>query len=192
MENPLELFTEWLNAAKACAAIREPTAMTLATASKDGTPSARVVLLKQHDAEGFVFYTNLNSRKSAELKANPKAALCFYWMPLDKQVRIEGTVTAVDAKLADAYFASRDRNKQAGAWASLQSQTLASRPELVTRLAEIEAAYEGKPIPRPPHWSGWRVSPASIEFWEQGDFRLHTRDLYTRRGDGWSHTLLYP
>lgn len=192
MENPLELFSDWLIAAEACAAIAEPTAMTLATATKDGTPSARIVLLKHHDAKGFVFYTNLNSRKSEELKSNPKASLCFYWMPLDRQVRIEGTVTPVDDKEADAYFASRDRGSQVGAWASRQSQLLPARDELVKRITNVEADYAGKAIPRPTHWSGWRLLPQVIEFWQQGESRLHQRDLYTRHGDGWNHTFLYP
>jgi pyridoxamine 5'-phosphate oxidase len=192
-DDPITLFGDWLAAARACAAIREPTAMTLATATRDGKPSARIVLLKQHDPRGFVFYTNLSSRKSEELKANSQAALCFYWMPLDRQVRIEGAAGPVEAAEADAYFASRDRNKQAGAWASRQSAPLKDRPTLVTEVAEIEAKYEGKPIPRPPHWSGWRLTPTHIEFWQQGDFRLHQRDLYTRDAKGgWNHTLLYP
>lgn len=191
-DNPIELFSDWLVAAEACAAVREPTAMTLATATSDGKPSARIVLLKHHDSKGFVFYTNFESRKGSELKQNPHAALCFHWEALDRQVRVEGSVSPVEGKEADAYFATRERNKQAGAWASLQSQTLASRPELVTRIAEIEARYEGQAIPRPPHWSGWRLDPASIEFWQQGEFRLHQRDLYTKRAGGWEHTLLYP
>lgn len=192
MENPIELFSGWLAAAEACASIREPTAMTLATATPDGTPSTRIVLLKQHDERGFVFYTNMDSRKSRELKANPKASLCFYWMPLDRQVRIDGTITAVADAEADAYFATRERGKQIGAWASLQSETLASRETLQRRIAVLEAEYQGKPIPRPPHWSGWRLSPQHIEFWQQGEFRLHQRDLYTRASNGWDHALLYP
>ena len=192
-DDPIALFSEWLKAANSCAAIREPTAMTLATATPDGTPSARIVLLKHHDRRGFVFYTNLLSRKGAELKVNPKAALCFYWMPLDLQVRIEGTVSPVTHAEADAYFASRERNKQAGAWASQQSQALKDRPTLVTRVAEVEATYDGRPIPRPPHWSGWRLDPSRIEFWQQGEFRLHQRDLYRRTANGgWDHSLLYP
>ena len=192
MENPIELFSDWLVAAQNEDAIREPTAMTLATATREGTPSARIVLLKQHDARGFVFYTNFTSRKSNDLHENPRASLCFYWMPLDRQVRIDGTVTPVDAQEADAYFATRERGKQAGAWASLQSQPMPSRDALVTRIAEVEHHYAGKPIPRPPHWSGWRLAPERIEFWQQGEFRLHQRDVFTRHGNGWQHTLLYP
>ena len=192
MQNPFDQFTHWLNDAKSCAAIAEPTAMTLATASADGSPSARTVLLKAHDARGFVFYTNLQSRKSLALKANPKAALSFYWMPLDRQVQIHGIVHLVSDAEADAYFATRERGKQLGAWASLQSQPMPTRNELQQRITELERAYAGKTIPRPPHWSGWRLVPHLIEFWQQGEFRLHQRDCYTREGDTWSHSLLYP
>ncbi len=192
MNDPIALFSDWLAAAKATAAIAEPTAMTLATATKGGTPSARIVLLKGHDETGFVFYGNFNSRKGGELTTNPKASLCFYWMPLSRQVRIDGAVTPVSDAEADAYFATRERNKQAGAWGSLQSQPLGSPATLIARAAEIEKQYDGQTIPRPPHWSGWRLLPQSIEFWQQGDYRLHQRDLYTRKGAEWEHALLYP
>lgn len=193
MHDPIARFAEWFADAKACAAIAEPTAMTVATATREGKPSARILLLKEHAADGFVFYTNFTSRKSHELTENPHAALCFYWMPLARQVRIEGRVVHVNAATADAYFASRDREKQIGAWASLQSQMLGSRAELEARIAEVTKKYEGKPIPRPPHWSGWRLLPERFEFWSQGDFRLHARDVYARKPDGtWQHALLYP
>lgn len=192
MQNPIDLFSDWFAAAKACADISDPTVMTLATATRNGIPSTRVVLLKGHDTNGFVFYTNFTSRKSHELKTNPHASLCFYWAPLHRQVRIDGAVHPVNEQEADAYFATRDRGKQVGAWASLQSQPLAAHVDLEQRIAAIEQQYEGKPIPRPPHWSGWCVVPHSIEFWQQGDFRLHQRDLYTRHSHGWHHTLLYP
>lgn len=192
MHDPIAQFTQWLTDAKACAAIIEPTAMTLATAARDGKPSARVVLLKAHDAKGFVFYTNFASRKGHELEENPNAALCFYWMPLDRQVRIEGRATPVSDDEADAYFASRERGKQIGAWASLQSQPLDNRATLEARIAQLTAEYEGKIIPRPLHWSGWRVAPERIEFWSQGTFRLHERNVYTLGNGGWEHTLLYP
>lgn len=192
MQNPLAQFTQWFAEAKAEPSIKEPTAMTLATATADGAPSARIVLLKDFDAQGFVFYTNTHSRKGDELKTNPRAALTFYWMPLDKQVRIEGTAERVSEEEADTYFASRDRLRQAGAWASLQSQPLDQRGTLLSRTQEIEAKYKDQPIPRPPHWSGYRVVPHRIEFWQQIEGRLHVRDCYTRSANGWDHTLLYP
>jgi len=191
MTDPLQKFSDWLADAKATPAIAEPTAMTLATATADAAPSARIVLLKEHGAEGFVFYTNFESRKSAELKTNPQAALCFYWMPLDRQVRIEGTIAPARAAQSDAYFASRPRARQIGAWASLQSQLLADRATLEQRVAEIEARYPNE-VPRPPHWGGWVLTPRSIEFWHQNSARLHAREIYTRQGNGWSHGLLYP
>lgn len=193
MHDPLSKFSEWFDAAKACPAIAEPTAMTLATATRDGHPSARIVLLKEHGADGFLFYTNHTSRKSQEIIENPHAALCFYWIPLDRQVRIEGRIAPIHPKKADAYFAGRPRARQIGAWASLQSQPLDARETLDARVAELTAQYEGKPIPRPPHWSGWLLNPRSIEFWEQSDARLHAREIYTRDAkDAWQHSLLYP
>lgn len=192
MDIPLKHFAEWLADAKSAQQIVEPTAMTLATATRAGKPSARVVLLKDFGPEGFVFYTNMTSRKSDELHENPHAALCFYWMPLERQVRIEGTVTEVSAAEADAYFASRPRDRQIGAWASLQSQVLAARADLEARVAEFEAKYPGD-VPRPPHWSGWRLSPTRIEFWHQNWARLHERMRYVRLSDGsWQQELLYP
>lgn len=193
MRDPLQQFDQWFKEAMACAMIREPTAMTLATATPDGRPSARIVLLKGFDATGFVFYTNTQSRKGDELRQNPQAALLFYWMPLDKQVRIEGGVEPVTAEEADAYFASRPRDRQAGAWASLQSQPLDARETLVTRTQAVEEEYADRVIPRPPHWSGYRLLPQRMEFWLQRDARLHERDLYHRSGHGpWQHQLLYP
>lgn len=166
--------------------------MTLATATANGTPSARIVLLKAYDERGFVFYTNFTSRKGVEMLENPKAALVFYWPPLDKQVRVEGSVSPVTDAEADLYFATRERHRQAGAWASLQSQPLDSRVTLVARVAEIEEQYKGRDIPRPPHWSGMRLTPQRIEFWHQRDARLHEREVFTHTGSGWEHTLLYP
>jgi len=190
--DPIALFTDWLNEARATPAIADATAMTLATATPEGVPSARTVLLKGHDARGFVFYTNFTSRKGQDLLANPKASLLFYWMPLDKQVRIEGTVAPVSDDEADAYFASRDRLRQAGAWASLQSQPLAGRGTLMERVNHIEKEYAGRDIPRPPHWSGFRVTPQRIEFWHQREGRLHEREEFTAHDHGWKHQLLYP
>lgn len=194
MHDPIAKFDQWFNKAKATPAVKDATAMTLATATPDGKPSARIVLLKAFDADGFVFYGNMESRKFGELQKNPHAALDFYWAPLDKQVRIEGGVVRVSDAEADAYFASRERGKQIGAWASLQSQPMANRAEFETRIAEVTRRYEGATVPRPPHWSGWRLIPTSLEFWSQGEFRLHERELYTRPGVDapWQLSLLYP
>ena len=189
---PFSQFSSWLDEAKSCKAIAEPTAMTLATVGFDGQPSARIVLLKEFDQRGFVFYTNMESRKSRELGENPKAALCFYWMALSKQVRIEGYVERVDDAAADEYFATRPRMSQVGAWASLQSQALESREQLMERVREVEAQYEGKTIPRPPHWSGWRLVAQRIEFWQQADYRLHDREVFVRSGQDWVKEKLYP
>ncbi len=190
--NPIEQFNQWLTDAKQHPSIAEPTAMTLATATPEGAPSARIVLLKNCDADGFLFYTNLESRKSRELRATQRAALMFYWMPLDKQVRVEGTVVPASAEESDAYFASRPREKQIGAWVSRQSQTMGARGNFEAQLADFTESHEGRPITRPPFWGGWRVVPERIEFWQQRDARLHVRDLYTRDGNAWVHSLLYP
>ena len=170
----------------------DPTAMSLATVSPDGAPSNRIVLLKHVDERGFVFYTNLDSRKGRELTATPRAALCFYWPALDTQIRVEGTVEAVSGAEADAYFASRARESQIGAWASQQSETLASMDELRERVAAVEARFADQAVPRPPHWSGRRVKPASIEFWHAGEFRLHERRRYERDGNSWTMRRLFP
>lgn len=193
MLDPLAHFDRWMQDARACKTIGDATAMTLATATPDGIPSARIVLLKEYGPQGFLFYTNLKSRKSHELNDNPHAALCFYWMPLDRQVRVEGSITRGEDADADAYFAGRPRARQIGAWASLQSEPLRDRQELEARVAEIEKQYEGKAVPRPPHWSGWRLTPSRIEFWQNNPARLHEREVYTRAADGsWQHGLLYP
>ena len=192
MHQPIEKFSQWLADAQANAAIKEPTAMTLATDSANGKPGARTVLLKDHDASGFSFYTNFTSRKGNELKHNDHAALCFYWMPLDRQVVIEGTVSPVDDATADAYFASRPRARQLAAWASLQSQPLDSRDTLDARVAEMEAKFAGGDVPRPPHWSGWRLAPNRIEFLQLSQVRLHVRELYMLQNGVWQHSLLYP
>jgi pyridoxamine 5'-phosphate oxidase len=193
MTDPFALFQEWFADARQHAGIAEPTAMTLATATADGKPSARIVLLKQADDGGFVFFTNYEGRKSHELMANPEAALCFYWMPLERQIRIEGRVEKTSATESDAYFASRTRGKQIGAWASLQSQPLDDRHTLEARYQEIEARFAGQSVPRPPYWGGWRLVPRRVEFWHQGDFRLHDRWVFTRGADGdWTKHYLYP
>lgn len=189
--DPLTLFARWLDDARQDARITEPTAMVLATA-ENGQPSARVVLLKEMDAQGFVFYSNRLSHKGRELAANPLAALCFHWMPLHRQVRVRGRVQEVSDAEADAYFASRPRGSQIGAWASEQSAPLASREALMARVAGFEARFAGQDVPRPPHWSGWRLVPEDIEFWQEGDFRLHDRFRFTRAGDGWASQRLNP
>jgi pyridoxamine 5'-phosphate oxidase len=170
----------------------DPSAMSLATVSTDGAPSVRIVLLKGLDERGFAFYTNLNSRKGRELTATPRAALCFYWPALDVQIRIEGTIEPVSDAEADAYFASRARESQIGAWASLQSEELSSMDALRSRVAEMEARFANEPVPRPPHWSGRRVKPSSIEFWHAGEHRLHERRRYERDGSGWTMRRLFP
>jgi pyridoxamine 5'-phosphate oxidase len=172
----------------------EPTAMTLATADAEGRPSARTVLLKAFDARGFVFYTNFDSRKGQQLTHNPHAALLLLWKTLrdQVQVKVEGTVEPVSLAEADAYFASRPRPSQVGAWASLQSQTMPSRETFEARVAAFEKRFEGGDVPRPPHWSGFRVVPERIEFWYGARYRLHERHHYERIGDAWTKRLLYP
>lgn len=172
----------------------DPMAMSLATADGRGRPSVRAVLLKHVDAQGFVFYTNFDSRKGRQLAANPQAALLFLWKMLRQQVqvRVEGVVEPVSAAEADAYFGSRHRESQIGAWASLQSQTLDSRETFEARLVEFSAKFEGGPVPRPPHWSGFRVVPEMIEFWYGAGFRLHERQRYARTDGQWSRRMLYP
>jgi pyridoxamine 5'-phosphate oxidase len=167
-------------------------AVTLATSTPDGRPSARIVLLRGVDARGFVFYTNYASRKGHELAENPHAALCCYWPWLDEQVRIEGTVERVSDAESDEYFAGRPRGSQLGAWASAQSQALGSREELERRYHAVDAEYQGRTVPRPPYWGGYRLVPVRIEFWRAGAFRLHDRQLFLREGDQWRSELVYP
>lgn len=192
MPSPFAQFNEWLETAKSHLEIIEPTAMTLATVSADAKPSARIVLLKEFSDDGFVFYTNSLSRKGAELAKNPHVALIFYWMPLKRQIRIEGTASYVSDSEADAYFNSRDRGKQIGAWASAQSQPLDDRATLLSRVDAFTAQYENQAVPRPPHWRGYLVAPLMIEFWQEASFRLHDRQVFTRTSDGWSIEKLYP
>ncbi len=192
--DPFAEFREHFAAAEAVdrARLPEPTAMTLATVGADGAPSARIVLLKALDARGFVFYTNLGSRKGKELAANARAALVFHWAPLERQVRVEGTVERVTDAEADAYFATRARDSQIGAWASRQSETLASDAELDAQVREVEARFAGRAVPRPPHWSGFRVVPERIEFWHGRAHCLHERRVFERLGGAWTLRRLFP
>ena len=171
---------------------RDPNAMVISTVDGDGRPSSRVVLLKSFDREGFVFYTNLESRKGTELAGNPNVALNFFWRATDKQVCVAGRVTAVSDEQADAYYASRPRGSRIGAWASRQSRELSSRDELLAEVERIENDYEGQDIPRPPHWGGFLVQPTRIEFWTRGEYRLHDREVYELDGDSWTCRRLFP
>lgn len=187
---PFARFAEWLAAAEA-EEINDPNAMAVATATPAGIPSLRVVLLKAWDERGFVFYTNLDSQKGSELAANPATHLNFHWKSLQRQVRIGGNAALVDAAEADAYFATRPRESQLGAWASLQSQPLPDRADFDARIAEMAARFPGV-VPRPPRWSGWRVTPERIEFWQARDGRWHEREVFWRTADGWRFGLVYP
>ena len=189
--DPFALFGTWMREAED-AEPHDANAMALATATAGAAPSVRMVLLKDVSEGGFVFYTNLTSRKGEDLQANAQAALLFYWKSLRRQIRVTGTVMPVSDAEADAYFASRPRGSQLGAWASDQSSPLDDRRTLEARLAEVEARYEGVDIPRPPHWSGWRLMPDAFEYWIDRRDRLHERYTYEREGAGWRTGMLYP
>lgn len=188
---PYELFDEWLEDAKKSEP-NDPNAVALSTVDTDGMPNVRMVLLKDYDSKGFVFYTNYESTKGREILATMKAAMCFHWKTLQRQVRIRGTVEKVSDAEADAYYASRSRGSRIGAWASRQSSPLESRFALEKAVAEYTAKYAIGNIPRPPYWSGFRIVPVSIEFWHDRAFRLHDRVLFTPAANGWSKTRLYP
>lgn len=191
-DDPYKTFAGWLEEAKA-AEINDPNAMNLATANKDGRPSNRMVLLNGLDERGFVFYTNAQSRKGQDLSENPFAALCFHWKTLRRQVRVEGAVQVVTDEEADTYYNSRPRVSRLGAWASQQSRDLPQFSDLEDAVKKYEAYFDGHDvIPRPPYWKGFRVIPERIEFWIDGEFRLHRRYVFERSGDGWNQFMIYP
>ena len=190
-QDPIELFNEWFKLAEETEP-GLPEAMSLATVGADGQPSVRMVLLKGVDNKGFSFYTNMESRKGGEIKNNPKVALCFYWKSQDRQIRVEGEVELLPAPIVDAYFKSRHYLSRIGAWASEQSKALKSRAALEEKVKELEVKYKDGDIPRPPHWSGYRVVPKKIEFWQQGEARLHDRFLFSKTADGWDLCRLNP
>lgn len=189
--DPMELFKEWFDQAQKLN-VKEPAAVLLATSTTDGKPSLRTMLMKEYDQRGFCFFTNLTSRKGKELLENPQAAMCFYWDAIDRQIRIEGKVERVTEKEADRYFAARSRGSQLGAWSSKQSLAMESDDELPTRVKAITQQFEGQPVPRPPFWSGFRLVPDCIEFWQRGEHRLHKRILYTKLTNSWKIQRLFP
>ena len=189
--DPVAMFARWFAEARA-ADVAEPNAMTLATASADGAPSARMVLLKGVDDGGFVFFTDYRSRKAAELDANPRAALVFHWVELERQVRIAGSVARVAREETEAYFRTRPLGSRLGAWASEQSSVITGREVLDARLRDVEARFPGEDVPAPPHWGGYRLTPASVEFWQGRASRLHDRIRYVRRGGAWAIERLSP
>ena len=192
MTDPFALFDDWYAQARETE-INDSNAMALATADTQGRPSVRMVLLKGHGPDGFIFYTNFEGRKAGELLKNPHAALLFHWKSLRRQIRIEGTVGPVDDSIADAYFASRSRDSQLGAWASDQSQPLDERATFEARFEEMKARFDGQDVPRPPNWGGYRVTPDQFEFWHDRAHRLHERRVFTRGDDGdWREGLLFP
>lgn len=191
MNDPLDLFRAWYDEARE-SELNDSNAVALATADAEGRPSVRMVLLKDYDQRGFVFYTNREGRKAGDLAVNPHAALLFHWKSLRRQIRIEGAVEEVSDQEADAYFATRGRDSQLGAWASDQSRPLDARETFERRFEEMQRRFDGQPVRRPPHWGGYRVAASRIEFWQDRAHRLHERRLFVRDGKGWREGLLYP
>jgi len=192
ISEPFIKFANWFEQAQAKPEIIEPTAMCLSTVDEKNCPSSRMVLLKKFDERGFCFFTNLTSRKGGELAKNPNVALCFYWGILGLQIRIEGKIEKVTPQEADDYFASRRRGSQIGAWASKQSQEMIEWNEFEERIKKVTQDFEGQEVTRPPFWSGFRVVPKAIEFWQEGEFRIHSREIYQRCEDGWEMKKIYP
>ena len=191
-QNPIVLFKKWFAVAEK-SEINDPNALSLATSSSDGTPSVRMVLLKGLSEKGFVFYTNFNSKKGNDLKKNPKASMCFHWKSIRRQIRISGKTVVIDNKEADEYYNSRAYGSRIGAWASSQSQTMNNRNEFINKIKEFEKKYpDQKNVPRPPHWSGWRVEPDTIEFWLEIKNRIHERLNYRKENGKWLREILYP
>ena len=191
-QNPIVLFKKWFEVAQK-SEINDPNALSLATSSSNGIPSVRMVLLKGLTEKGFVFYTNFNSKKGSDLKTNPKASMCFHWKSLRRQIRISGKTVVVDNKEADEYYNSRAYDSRIGAWASSQSQTMNNRNEFINKIKEFEKKYpDQKNVPRPPHWSGWRVEPDTIEFWLEIKNRIHERLNYRKENGKWLREILYP
>jgi len=191
-DDPISLFLACRDDAVKAGTLFDGTAAVIATATREGVPSARFVLIKEVGPDGFFVYTNQESRKAHELEQNPRAALCFHWPETGVQFRIEGRVERAPDERSDAYFASRPRESQIGAWASAQSRPIGSREELIARFEEFSSQFEGRPVPRPPHWGGYRIVPERIEYWRNGDHRLHDRFLYVREGSGWRVSRLAP
>jgi len=189
--DPFALFNQWYTEARE-SEINDSNAMALATASADGQPDVRMVLLKGHGPDGFIFYTNDESNKGRQIAENPKASLLFHWKSLRRQIRIAGSISPVTSATANAYFATRSRDSQLGAWASDQSRPLESRAVFEARFAEVQSRFEGQDVPRPPRWNGHLVSPSRIEFWSDGAHRMHHRRVFTATPDGWTEGLLYP
>ena len=189
----LQKFDDWYELAKNGCSVTDYTQFTLSTADEAGKPTGRILLLKEHDERGFVFYTNYNGKKSQDLDVNPYASMCFYWPEITKQIRIDGSVEKISPEQSDAYFATRGRGKHIGAWASKQSQEMSSADELQNRIKEFEEKYDGQDVPRPPHWGGWRLIPEKIEFWQEGEFRLHEREIFEKPENGeWVFKRLFP